>query len=175
MIPTPFRYEANLTPEDFQKIGQLSLRWSHTDHIIANCLKVMLRLTDEEAILMVFPLSLDLRIQRIEAHRKLKKLPPDADHAFTELKAAMEIFRPVRNFVAHALLRDEARGEQVFEFRSKGKKMTKMQIFETEELTNYASHAALVFRYALGEKNSDVPSPLPNRPRIPMSLRKHSA
>jgi hypothetical protein len=44
MIPTPFRYEANVTPEDFQKIGQLSLRWSHTEHIIANCLKVMLAL-----------------------------------------------------------------------------------------------------------------------------------
>jgi hypothetical protein len=104
---------------------------------------------------MVFPLDLDLRTQRIEALRKLKALPSDADHAFN--KAAMEILRPVRNFVAHALVRDEARGDQVFEFRSKEKKLTKAQIFGTEELTNYAAHAALVLRYALGKK------PLPAR------------
>jgi hypothetical protein len=42
MIQSPFRYEANLTSADFEKLGRLSLRWSHTEHVIANCLKVML-------------------------------------------------------------------------------------------------------------------------------------
>jgi hypothetical protein len=28
MIPTPFRFEKDLVPEDFQKLGQLMLRWA---------------------------------------------------------------------------------------------------------------------------------------------------
>jgi hypothetical protein len=49
MIPSPFRYEANFTPEDYETLGKLSLRWSHIDHVIANCLKRLLRLKDDVA------------------------------------------------------------------------------------------------------------------------------
>src|ERR1017187_3861932 len=113
MIPTPFRYEANLKPDDFEKIGQLSLRWSHTDHIIANCLKVMLRLTDDEAVIMVFPLTLDARLTRIKEHRAIKPLPPKAEKAFQELQFAMTGLKTIRNTAIHAVLLDDAKGDQV--------------------------------------------------------------
>jgi hypothetical protein len=56
MIPSPFWFEDKLTSEDYQTLGKLSLRWSHIDHSIANSLKRMLNLTDDEARVMVFPL-----------------------------------------------------------------------------------------------------------------------
>jgi hypothetical protein len=143
MIPSPFRFENNLSAEDFQKIGQLSLRWSHTEHIVANCLKRLLRLTEDEAVLIVFPLNLDRRMQQIKELGELALLPTDATHAFAELRWAMQLLAPIRNTVAHALLLDDATGNQVFHLRSKGRSVTKAQIFEIEELTNYAAHAAL--------------------------------
>jgi hypothetical protein len=63
MLETPFRFEPSLTPGEFQKLGQLTLRWSHIEHIIGNCLKVMLRLSDDEAVIMVFRLSLEERLR----------------------------------------------------------------------------------------------------------------
>ena len=54
MLGSPFRYEAWLTPEQYQKLGELSLRWAHIDHILGNCLKTLLTFTDEEAISIVF-------------------------------------------------------------------------------------------------------------------------
>jgi hypothetical protein len=67
MIPSPFRFEEKLTPEDYQTLGKLSLRWSHIEHMIANCLKMQLRLSDDEARIVIFPLSTDTRLQRMRA------------------------------------------------------------------------------------------------------------
>jgi hypothetical protein len=49
MIESPFRYEKNFTAKDYEILGKLSLRWSHIDHVLANCLKRLLRLEDDEA------------------------------------------------------------------------------------------------------------------------------
>jgi hypothetical protein len=57
MISSPFWFEDKLASEDYQKLGKLSLRWSHIDHLIANCLKKLLRLTDDEAPLWSFRLT----------------------------------------------------------------------------------------------------------------------
>ncbi len=139
MIPSPFWFEGKLTPEDYQKLGKLSLRWSHIDHLIANCLKKLLRLTDDEARLVVFPLSTDIRLARMRDLQELNPLPTQAaKQAFDELD-----------------------------------RVTKAQVFETEELTNYAAHAALVLRHELGDKDpAGAPGPLPARPQIPVFLKK---
>jgi hypothetical protein len=172
VISSPFRFETNLTAEDFQKIGQLSLRWSHTEHIIANCLKVMLRLTDDESVVMVFPLGLDMRLRRIDVLRKRNPLSPRANAAFDELKWAMEGLKQIRNTVIHAVMLDDARGDAVMLLRSKGRSLAKAQVFDSEELTNYAALAALIIRHELGEKDPPFePPPLPSRPTIPESLR----
>jgi hypothetical protein len=64
MIPSPFWFEGKLTPEDYRKLGKLSLRWSHIDHLIANCLKKLLRLTDDEARLVVRYVAFQMAIGR---------------------------------------------------------------------------------------------------------------
>lgn len=171
MIPTPFWFEQELTPDDFQKLGQLSLRWSHTDHIIGNCLKVLLRLTDEEAISVVFPLRAERRLVLLKELGKDKSLPADADRALRELWCIMPALQSIRNNVAHAVVYKSLGDEPTFHSRSKQRSYSRKQIFETEELTNYAAHAALVLRYALGEKGPEgAPGPLPARPPIPKFL-----
>jgi hypothetical protein len=62
MVECPFEYD--LTESELAKLGTLSLTWSHTEHMIGNCLKMVLNLSDDDAILMVFPLSLEHRLQR---------------------------------------------------------------------------------------------------------------
>src|SRR6266446_6825624 len=91
MIPSPFWFEGKLTPEDYQKLGKLSLRWSHIDHLIANCLKKLLRLTDDEARLVVFPLSTDIRLARMRDLQELNPLPTQAaKQAFDGIRSSDE-------------------------------------------------------------------------------------
>ena len=173
MIQSPFRFEKSLTPEDFQKIGQLSLRWAHIDHVIGNCLRVLLGLSDEEAVIKVFPLGASARLDRIQELRKLKPLgSPEAEHAWNELKPVMRGLLTVRTNVAHVVLIPDSGGQLTFHLRNKERDFTKEEIFETEELTNYAAHAALVLRHALGDKDPEgAPGALPDRPPIPAFLQ----
>jgi hypothetical protein len=175
MIPSPFWFEGKLTPEDYQKLGKLSLRWSHIDHLIANCLKKLLRLTDDEARLVVFPLSTDIRLARMRDLQELNPLPTQAaKQAFDELDRVMKGLQAVRNNVIHAVLMyADGTDAPIFELRSRSRGYTKAQVFETEELTNYAAHAALVLRHELGDKDpAGAPGPLPARPQIPVFLKK---
>ena len=66
MLASPFRFDKELSSDDFERLGRLSLRWSHIDHMIANCLKVLLGLNEDQARIMIFPLTSELRLQRIE-------------------------------------------------------------------------------------------------------------
>ena len=173
MIPTPFTFEQQLTASDFEKIGRLSLRWSHIDQTIGNCLRVLLRLTPEEAVTIVFSLNSDTRLRHIRELNGITPLSAEAIHYFRELDAVMRGIQSVRNNVIHALLM-WSDGEQHFHLRSKLRTYSKDQIFQTEELTNYAAHAVLNLRYALGKQDhgpDEVPPPLPERPEIPEFLR----
>jgi hypothetical protein len=172
MIPSPFRFEAQLSPEEFQKIGQLSLQWSHIENIIGTCLRVMQNLSEDEAATKVFRLPLDQRLKKMsKLLAELKPLNPEAKAAFDELKPVMDGIRYVRNNVAHAIVGEDDSGH-VFLLRSKKRSLTKAEIFSAEELTNYAAHLVLALRYALGVEND--PSrrwPMPDRPEIPEFLR----
>ena len=59
MISCPFEY--TLTDDELSKLGEMLMTWSHTEHTIGNCLKALLKFDDDEAIALVFPLSLDQR------------------------------------------------------------------------------------------------------------------
>jgi hypothetical protein len=169
MIKSPFRYEKSFTAKDYERLGKLSLRWSHIDHVLANCLKRLLRLEDDEAQVVVFQLTADQRFDRILELDKLKRsLNEKAGRALEELCFLMGGLRQVRNNVAHAVLMHDGTAYQIFESRKTLRKFTKAQILETEELTNYTAHAALVLRDELGDKDpAGAPGPLPARPKIP--------
>jgi hypothetical protein len=173
MIASPFRFEANLTDGDYQKIGLLSLRWSHIDHMIAQSLKALLRLTDEQAVVVVFPLTADRRLTLIRELQELEPLPTEnAKEAFNELDLMMKGIQIVRNNVVHAVILNHGKPEERFQLRSKKREFTKSDIFDTEEVTNYAAHAALLLRHELGEIDTDyTPSALPDRPAIPKCLQ----
>ncbi|MGX5801916.1 hypothetical protein ACWGS9_11780 [Bradyrhizobium sp. Arg314] len=175
MIPTDFlRYEKVLASADFQKIGQLTLRWSLIEHTIGNCLRVLLRLTPEEAVPIVFKLSAADRRERIKELIKLNTVTPEAAFLFKELDVVMRAIQPVRNNLVHSiLLWTEGGKNHFFHPRSKDKTLSKEEVFATEDLTTYALLAAVNLRYALGPKAHDpdeVPPPLPERPKVPEFL-----
>jgi hypothetical protein len=147
-------------------------RWSHIDHVLANCLKRLLRLEDDEAQVVVFQLTADQRFDRILELDKLKPLrKKKAARALEELCLLMGGLRQVRNNVAHAVLMHDGTAYQIFASRKTLRTFTKAQILETEELTNYTAHAALVLRDELGDKDpAGAPGPLPARPKYPLGL-----
>ena len=164
MLNSPFQYETWLTPAEYQKLGELSLRWSHLDHIIGNCLSAMLKLTAEQAVIVVFPLSTQIRLQRLKELARLKRIRKDGKAALEALVGVMEYINKVRNNAIHAILIEDDTDGAVFHLRSKRRTITKEQLFSIEELTNYAAHAALALSHALDRLPQHA---LPDRPDIP--------
>ena len=173
MIPTPYNFEPALTDAEYAKLGVLALRWSHIEHILGNCLKVILRLTDDEAVIVVFTLSADQRAEKIHQLSKLSELPAPAQKAFDELRPILKGIQYVRNNVVHSIAGEYEGDDFVFHLRSKKRSLTKAQVFSTEELTNYAAHLVIAFRYGLGFKDGAPPTEYacPTRPEMPEFLR----
>ena len=175
MIATPYRFEANLTETDYQKIGQFALRWSTIEHTIGNCLRRLIDLDPKQASVIVFPLSLDLRMQRIELLSKIAPFTDEQAKLFGELKPLIRAMQYLRTTALHGIVIDLGGDhEPYFELRSKGsRKLTKAQLFSCEELINYTAHVVSAFRVTLGEKDASWgPSSLslPERPPIPEFL-----
>lgn len=171
MIESPWRYEENLTPADFQKIGELLLRCSHIEHVLGNCLKTLLRLTDDEAVIMVFPLSIEQRFQRIKQAAALVDLNNDAQAALDALTATLKHVQTTRNDLAHGII-DDRLDKPSFHRRSNQRTVSKEEAFSSEELINYVAHATLALRYALGFKtHAGARWTLPDRPSLPKHLQ----
>lgn len=172
MIDPPFEYA--LSGAELQKLGTLSLTWAQTDDLIGQSLRRALGFGGDEATVMVYPLSQEQRIQRL---KKLVELKPqafndDAKCALQELSDINPVIQLVRNNVVHAVVISDKNEGALFHLRSKDRTLTKTQVFELEELTNYACHVALSLRFALGDVNTDPwHKPLPDRPQIPDQLR----
>jgi hypothetical protein len=170
MFGSPFRFESRFTDAEYQKLGLLALRWSHTEHIVGNCLKLMLRLSDDEAVAVVFSISTTQRLQLIRKLADLKPMNKEATKAFEEFDRVWAKIQYVRNTVIHAII-DESGAEPKFHLRSGKRSINKDDVFSVEELTNYAAHAAHAFRFALGLKGApDERHQLPERPAIPAFL-----
>jgi hypothetical protein len=172
MLEPPFKFDPSLSPEDFQKIGQLAIRWAHIEHIIGHCLRKILRLSHEEAAIAVFPLSFDQRIEKIKSLSELKPLRDEAEDALYELLAFRTAIQTVRTNVLHAWVDSTEDGDHSFFVRSKNRTLTKQQIFSAEEITNYVAHAALALRYGIGlNVDPALRHPLPDRPAVPAFLQ----
>jgi hypothetical protein len=168
MIDPPFEYD--LSEKELQKLGEMSLIWSHTGQMIGNALMTLLRLSGDEGRVMVFSLRMDQRLRRLYEIASLgSELSDGASVAIEELKAIMPAIQFVRNNTVHAVLVNDTSRELLFHLRSKDRVLTKKQIFAVEELTNYACHVALAAWWNLG--TSSWQKPLPERPSIPEFLR----
>src|SRR5690606_4562100 len=132
-----------------------------------------LKYSPEESAILIFSLSADLR------HTRLKKLADTLDInavARGALNALVDVYEYsglVRYYGIHAILVDYPSNGRLFDLRSKHRTLTIAQVFEIEELTNYASHCAMSLRYALGPKAGPVERhPLPDKPAIPDFLNR---
>ena len=174
MIPTPYRFEASFTPEDFQKLGQFATRWALIEHTIGNCLRRVLDMSPGHATTMIFPLSLDLRMQRIGDVMERYPLTPGQTRLYRELKPLVRAMQYLRTTALHGIViggesEDDA---PFFHLRSKNRNIAKAELFGCEDLINYAAHVTHAFRLSLGEKDDPLGHSyaLPDRPSIPEFL-----
>jgi hypothetical protein len=73
LITSPYRFEEQWSDDDFATIGRLAMRWALTEHILKNCLRVKLGLPLEEANLMIYPLSMETVLQKIDGLQKISR------------------------------------------------------------------------------------------------------
>ena len=154
MIKTPYHFEADLSDQDFQKIGQFACRWAHIEHTIANCLRVMLEMGPEPATIMIFPLSLDLRMSRIRELAKQRFLTGYQLALLAELRPLIKAMQYLRNTTLHgvAMSLGDDPDQTYFNLRSKGRSLTRGELFSCEDLINYTAHVTQAFRLSLGDK-----------------------
>ncbi len=172
MLDTPFGFEFKFTPKEYEKLGQLSLRWSHIEHVLANCLRSMLRLSNEEAVIVIFEMGAEKRLSHINELTEILALNKDAKAALKEVNWVVPGVRQIRNNVVHTVIMYDDKNQEIFELRSKGRRFTKEQVFASEELTNYAAHAVISLRMALGVFGSEASRhALPDRPAVPECLK----
>jgi len=154
MIKTPYHFEANLSDQEFQKIGQFACRWALIEHTIGNCLRVMLEMGPEPATIMIFPLSLDLRMSRIRELAKQRFLTGYQLALLAELRPLIKAMQYLRNTTLHGVVMNlgDDPDQTSFNLRSKGRNLTRGELFSCEDLINYTAHVTQAFRLSLGDK-----------------------
>ena len=119
----------------------------------------------------MFPQYASKKIDEIKRLMRSRTLCAEGDEAYQALIKVISGVRVVRDAVTHGTIMS-LDDNVTFDHRSKRRKFTLQEVLETEELTNYAAHAALILRHELGDEDPEGrPSPLPRRPAIPTRLK----
>lgn len=172
MIKTPYHFEAELSDQDFQKVGQFACRWALIEHTIANCLRVILEMEPEPATVMIFPLSLDQRMARITelASQPVPILNEYQKSLLGELRPLIKAMQYLRNTVLHGVVMNFGNDPEqtYFNLRSKSRNINRSELFSCEDLINYTAHVTQAFRLSLGDKQyPGTDCELPHRPPVP--------
>jgi len=173
VIKTPYRFEADLTEDEFETIGRFACRWAVMEHQLGNCLRRLLDFSPEKATSLIFPMNAEKRMQWMSA---LVEDPPLSDSQvamFDELQPLIRAMWMLRNNVLHGILIDlSVEEEAYFHLRSKNRKVLKSDLFGCEDVINYTAHLVRAFRFSLGEKEDPegMSFALPPRPDIPTFL-----
>src|SRR5262245_11768783 len=176
MIKTPYHFEAGLSDQEFQKIGQFACRWAFIEHTIGNCLRVMLEMEMEPATIMIFPLNLETRMTRISKLAKQRFLTGYQLAVLAELKPLIKAMQYLRNTTLHGVVIsfEDDRDKAHFNLRSKDRNLNLRELFACEDLINYTAHVTQAFRLSLGDKTYEDHEghtyALPDRPQIPEFL-----
>jgi hypothetical protein len=161
--------EFELTPEEMRKLGELSLVWSHTEHVIAKSLKEILKFDDEEAISIIYPMPLQRKLNYITSLSS--RMTVDQQTYFDELKWVVRaVTNLIRNTVAHGVLVNDTKEGTLFRSPSRDRVVSRDDILGSQEISNYALRIAIDFYHSLDPDESL--SPLPERPEIPKSLQQ---
>jgi hypothetical protein len=158
----------DLTPEEKRKLGELSLVWSHTEHVIAKSLKEILKFDDEEAISIIYPMTLDRKLKYIASLSG--RVTARSRTYFQELKSVVKAITQIRNTVAHGVLVNDTKEGTLFRSPSRDRVVSKDDVLGSQEISNYALWIAIGFYHSLDPDESL--SPLPERPEIPKSLQQ---
>jgi len=174
MVKTPYGFEAVLSDQDFQKIGQFACRWAYIEHTIGNCLRVVLDMQPEDSTIMVFPLTLDTKMARLSQLARPGRMTDYQLAVLAELKPLVRAMQYLRNTTLHGVVLSFGDYERTyFNLRSKNRMVNRNDLLSCEALINYACHVTQAFRLSLGEGDARGHTyALPDRPTIPEFLPK---
>jgi len=176
VIKTPYHFEANLSDQEFQKIGQFACRWAFIEHMIGNCLRVMLKMEMEpDATVMIFPLSLETRMTRISKLAKQRFLTGYQLAVLAELRPLIKAMQYLRSTVLHGIVTSFGDDDDPhFHLRSHSRNVNIKDLFACDDLIKYTAHVTEAFRLSLGDKTIEGHEghtyELPRRPHIPEFL-----
>ena len=135
--------------------------------MLAHGLGVMLNLDAEQATALTFPMPLDRKIAWIGTlveGRAFDTIKP----IVSELKAVINKVQSMRNTVIHGILLapTDERDDVAFYLRSKERIIPAKDVWDAEEVTNYACHVAAHFCWSLAEPHNAAKlfAALPDRP-----------
>ena len=156
-----------LPNEDYQRLGRLTLSVSRLEALLGHCLKHTLRQTDEEAKLIVLPLSLTVRMDW------LRKLTPPSELGKDLVLELDTLLRPIvemRNSVIHGLVAFvTATGDFHFMNPKNRKTVPVRDMAMLQELVDYAYSVALNLRDETCP--SIAPPEIGDRPSLPAGYR----
>jgi len=152
------------------------MRWALIEHMIGNCLRVMLGMEMQPATIMIFPLNLDTRMTRISKLAKQRFLTGYQLALLAELRPLIKAMQYLRNTTLHGVVTSfgDDPDQTYFHLRSKGRNLNRSELFSCEDLINYTAHVTQAFRLSLGDKTYEGHEGhtyvLPHRPHIPEFL-----
>jgi|tagenome__1003787_1003787.scaffolds.fasta_scaffold20904849_2 hypothetical protein len=106
MIDTPYGFEQKLSKDEFEKLGRFACRWSHIEHTVSNCLRRLLDMDPKIAQIMVFPLTLNAKMNAISDVVEHRDLSPYQIALLQELKPLILAIQYIRNTVLHGVVID---------------------------------------------------------------------
>jgi hypothetical protein len=109
-------WEFVLSDAELKKIGELMLTWSHIGQVIGYCLKKARGLTEEQAMIEVYPLQMEQRIHGLVKLRSAMNV--DAQAALDAFCSVRKYLQGIRNCVAHGILINDLDEGTLFHLRS---------------------------------------------------------
>lgn len=170
----PGTFYIDMTAAQNAALGRMMLRWGQIDHLVANCI---LRLRGRPRKRQKEDIDGCTAGQRVRILADLMKTSPVTPEARKAFDAFLPIWRGligVRNHVAHGVTFWEPDGTADTKLQHRGRDEPIEKILAAESITNFAAHAVLSFRFALGlEADPDIRHPLPRRPAIPPIVKTY--
>lgn len=173
-----FLFTTGLTDSELKKLGELILTWSGTEHMLGSALSHLLRVSDDEATALVYPMGLQTKLHWIYTLAPNRATTERSQYLIKELKFIMEYVQTVRNTVIHGILMGGLSEDVSFHLRSKSRSIRKEDVWAAETPTDYAATivAHLCWELAGVESLPALASglPLPDRPVLPESENRQT-
>ena len=170
----PGAFQTDLKQSQNAALGRLILRWGQIDHVVANCILELSGRRRGRKRDKIDVLTAGQKIPILEGLRNTPRMSVEAVLAFDAFMPLWKGLIGVRNHVAHGVVAWDPDGRATTKLLYRERAVAIKDILAAEAITNFAAHAVLALRLAIGV--SDDPEArhrLPPRPALPAIVRSY--